>query len=141
MTGWKIDTAHVVKLDCDNFQIWKLQITLVLKAAEVFDVVSGIKPKPPPEKVADLTAWQKEDTVAQAIIVPSLGINQINHVFTCTSSKEMFERLKDINSDSSTLNKQHVLTNFLSFKPLNNFTFQEKSNQIYLLWLILRLIV
>ena len=110
----KIDLSHVVKLDDSNYQRWKLQMTIVLKAAELWDIVSGTTPCP--AVAADKPAWEKKDVEAQAILVPTLGKTQTNHVYNCTTSKEIFDRLKDVNSDSSSLNKQHTLTSFLNYK-------------------------
>jgi hypothetical protein len=112
--GKKVDVTHVVKFDDTNYQRWKLQMTLVLKAAELWDVVSGATPCP--ALATDKPAWEKKDVEAQAIMVPTLGIAQTNHVYNCTTSKEMFDRLKDVNSDSSSLNKQHTLSSFLNYK-------------------------
>ena len=85
-----------------------------MKAAEVWDVVSGTTPRP--AAAADQPAWDKKDVEAQAILVPTLDKHQTNHVYSCATSKEMFDRLKDVNSDSSSLNKQHTLTSFLNYK-------------------------
>ena len=110
----KLDTAHIVKLDDTNYHQWKLQITLVLKAAEVWTVVSGEEMKP--EDDDDVQDWNKKDITAQAIMVPTLSKHQSNHVCNSTTAKEMFDKLEELNSDSSTLNKQRTLTSFFNYK-------------------------
>lgn len=115
----KIDTSHVLKLQDGNYQRWKLQVSLVLRAAEVFDVVDGTTPKPAAAG-DDLKKWEKKDIEAQAIIVPLLDKKQTGHIYNCTTAHEMWEKLKAINSDSSTLNKQHTLSKFYNYKINGN---------------------
>ena len=114
--GKKVDVTHVVKLDDTNYPRWKFQVTLVLKAAEVWEVVSRATVRPAATNPDAVKAWEKKDVEAQAIMATTINKHQTNHIYNCTTSKEMFERLKDLNSDSSALNKQHTLSNFLNFK-------------------------
>ena len=112
----KVDITQVVKLDGTNFQRWKLQISLVLKASELWDVVSGTDTKPADAtKVAEIKAWVKKDVEAQALIVPTLDAKQTSHIFNLATSKEIFDKLQAVNSDSSNLNKQHTLSSFLNY--------------------------
>ena len=112
----RIDITQVVKLDDSNYERWKLQITVVLKAAEVWDVVSGETPRPPATEAAQRAAWDKKDIEAQAILIPTLDKLQTVHIYELTTAKSIFDRLKEVNADSSTLNKQHTLASFLNFK-------------------------
>jgi len=41
-----IDTKHLVKLDGSNYERWRLQISLVLKAAKLWQIASGETPRP-----------------------------------------------------------------------------------------------
>jgi len=102
----KIDTSHIVKLDDTNYQRWKLQISLVLRAREVWDITNGKTTRTDP--VADATGaedWDKLDMEAQAIMVPTLSATQTIHVYGCDTAKSMWDKLADVNCDSSTLNK------------------------------------
>src|SRR5882757_2870022 len=108
----KIDTTHVVKLSDKNFEQWRLQISLILRAADLWDVVSGLTPRPE----IDFAAWDKKDVQAMAVIVPTLDAGNTNHIFNCKTSKELFDKLKSIHSDASTLNKQQTLAKFLNYK-------------------------
>src|SRR5882757_4313308 len=97
--------------------MWKLQISLILQAAEVWDVVEGTSIQPPANAdPQDILAWLKKDVEARAIMVPTLSKTQTNHVFRCDNSKQMYDRLKDIHADSSTLNKQHTLAKFFNYQ-------------------------
>src|SRR5580692_8099670 len=61
-------------------------------------------------------AWDKKDIEAQAILLPTLDKLQTVHIYELTTAKSIFDRLKEVNADSSTLNKQHTLASFLNFK-------------------------
>ena len=114
----KIDITQVVKLEESNYPRWKLQISLVLEAAELWDIVNGDTACPAADPYK--AAWKKKDVEARALIVPTLGKSQTNHIYNCATSKDMFDRLKDVNSDSSALNNQHILNKFLGFKIAPN---------------------
>jgi hypothetical protein len=104
------------KLDGSNYNRWKFQVSLLLKANDLWDVVSGDIAKPGSSaKPEDRKDWMKKDVEAMSIISSTLDNTQINHVYDCDSSKAMFDRLKDVNSDSSSLNKQHTLMKFMSY--------------------------
>ena len=110
-----ISTRHVVKLeDSTNYQQWRLQVQLILEAAEVWSVV--IPTAQPPEETGELQKWNKKDVEARAIIVPTLSKRQMSHIYSISTAKEMWKKLKDVNSDDSTLNKQQTLSKFLNYR-------------------------
>ena len=87
-----INLTHVAKLDDSNYQQCRLQVSLVLKAADVWDVVDGSAARP--TTPANQPAWITKDTQAQAIMVPTLTKSQTNDVYKCNSAKEMYDRLR-----------------------------------------------
>src|SRR5665811_1552782 len=94
----------------------------VLRASEVWSVVGGnsYRPDEDEDDPAPLIAWEKLDSVAQAIIVPLLDARQTNHIFSCETARDMWEKLDKIHSDSSSLNKQHTLSKFYTFQIPEN---------------------
>ena len=107
-----MDTSHITKLNGKNYSTWKLQMTLVLKASELWTVVDGTLARP----AVNPDDWDKNDVEAQVIIVPLLEGKQVCHIYNCTTSNQMWSRLAQINSDASVLNKQHTLTKFYNYK-------------------------
>jgi len=126
----KIDTSHVVKLDDTNYQRWKLQVSLVLKASEVWTVVDGTAPRPDDTKAVEQKAWDLKDIQAQALIVPLLDKKETNHIYNCGSSHDIWKKLESIHSDVSSLNKQHTLAKFFNFKIGNNKPIIEAYSEI-----------
>jgi hypothetical protein len=101
----RVDTSHAVKLARDNYEQWDLQISLVLKSAKVWAYVSGDILKPLGVGTSDReVAWMDKDYTAQAIIVPTLDAVNTNHIYKCETSKEIYDKLKAIHSDSSSNN-------------------------------------
>jgi len=74
-------------------------------------VVDGTEKKPAasPEK------WVEKDTHAMAIIVTLLDAKQLSHVADLESSKEIWDKLKNINSDPSQFNKQLTQSKFFNY--------------------------
>ena len=113
-TMGKIDFKDVNKLKDGNYQSWKLQVSLILKSEELWGVVSGSDVKP--EDAETRSTWQKKDDKAMAIIVTTLMEKQMGHVYSCETSHAMWEKLKNIHSDHSQLNKNQTLAKFLNYR-------------------------
>src|SRR6185503_2824730 len=111
----KFDALRLLKLNDGNYPQWKMQITLSLKAAKYWKHVNGDTPRPTAEGAAQ-TTWDDTDIEAQALIASTLDEIQTHHVYNCETSKEMFDKLKDIHSDSSELNKQQTNLAFLKYQ-------------------------
>ncbi|ODM88300.1 Retrovirus-related Pol polyprotein from transposon TNT 1-94 [Orchesella cincta] len=111
----KVDVGSVVKLDGSNYSQWKLQITLVMKTAGVWDVANGTSLKPATGDDA-IKAWEALDVEAQNYIVQTLGARQITHIYHLNSSNTMMKKLESVNADHSMLNKQHTLSRFFAYK-------------------------
>lgn len=113
----KIDTHHVIKLKDDNYELWKYQVLLILRASKLWNYVSGALPRPAATASNDdKLAWEDKDYQAQAIIVPTLDPRNAIHVYNCATSKDIFDTLQLIHSDSSALNKQRTLNAFFNIK-------------------------
>ncbi|CAG7828403.1 unnamed protein product, partial [Allacma fusca] len=64
--------------------------------------------------------WDQKDVEARCIIVSTLGASQARRIYHCKTAREIFERLKDMNSDSSALNKEHTFCKFYQYKVSKN---------------------
>ncbi len=109
----RIDTSNVVKLDEGNYERWKLQISLVMRTAELWGLVDGSIPRP--TDPTQQPAWDRRDLKAQTIIVTSVGERQSAHIYDCETAKDMFTRLKEANSDHSAVNKNHLYQAFYKY--------------------------
>jgi len=128
-----VDTKRIVRLDGTNYSRWKLQIGLALKATKLWDIVNGTTVRPAAAG-ADQIKWDEQDIQAQALIVPTLSERQTAHIYSCTSSHEMYARLKDLNSDSSIINRNQTLTTFFNFAIGPNQNLVDAFTEMEQLW-------
>lgn len=84
-----------LKLNGDNWVVWKFQTTVILKGRSLFDIVSGSKEKPTSGAEA-IAAWEKEDAKAQTILVTRIEEGPLVHLLSCETSHEMWAKLKSV---------------------------------------------
>jgi len=122
----KIDTSQIPKLGDDNYITWRLQVSLVLKAQDLWPVIDGTFQKPN----VDPETWIEQDLQAMAVIVTLLDAKQINHVADAKSSKEMWDKLQNINSDASQYNKQLTQSKFFNYRIKSGQSITEAFSEI-----------
>lgn len=86
----------VKRFDGKNYQSWKFQITAVLMANEIFDVVDGTRQRPPNVEGPNaglMKSWVKDNAKATAIISSAMEDDQVMSVLVCRSAKEMWDKL------------------------------------------------
>src|SRR5438128_11046226 len=103
-----IRTDNVERLNGKNFNTWRMDITGILEAADLSEIVDGTEVRPTEE--APLKAWKKKDAKARSVITPSVTAEQKSHLFSCTTAKEMIDRLTRVHSDAGTLNRHDNLS-------------------------------
>ena len=95
---------------------WKFQITTALIAHDLLDVVTGDKQRPPEARGGaneaaqqaarqEIKACIKEDAKAMQLMSTVMEPEQMVHLLTCTSSKEMWDRLTVIHLQKSANNQ------------------------------------
>lgn len=120
------ETIRIDKLqEASQFTNWRFQVRVVLRASEIFDVVSGDETKPN-EADTDATAaiiaarnlkiseWNKKDARAQKVIVTALGSKTIVHVLNCETAHAMWQKLHSIFQQNNESGKQHLQEKFFS---------------------------
>jgi gag-polypeptide of LTR copia-type/Zinc knuckle len=125
----RINASTVNKLDGANYPTWSFQIKMLLSSADLWTTVSGDKTEP----ASNAEAWNKDDMDAQALIALTVDEKIINQICRCTKSKEMFDKLKKMYADESSLNKQQVLTKFLNYKMKKDQVPTDAYNEIEIL--------
>lgn len=83
------DIAQVEKLNGpENFQVWKFQITIMLRANDLLGIVQ--------EEPQDTVMWKKKDANAQRIIVLLLDKKPLMHILNCNTAREMWTKLSNV---------------------------------------------
>lgn len=109
----------VKRFDGTNFQPWKFQITAVLMANEIFDVVDGTRARPDNDEginAGRTKAWIKDNAKATAIIASAMEAEQVTSVIVCSSAKEMWDKLSAIHEQKSASNVGTLTQRFYSYK-------------------------
>lgn len=97
----------VKRFDGKNYQSWKFQITTVLTASEIFDVVDGTRTKPPDAEEVNagrMKTWIKDNAKATAIIASAMEDEQVMSVLVCGTAKEMWDKLATMHEQKSAAN-------------------------------------
>lgn len=101
--------------DETTYQLWKFQIVVTFKAYDLFGIVNGDKLLSSVEKEEDKTKWVRNDAKAQKLIVTSIDKKYMMHIMDCTTSKEMFEKIKNIFERSTSEQICNLLQEFYSY--------------------------
>lgn len=96
---------QIVKLNDDNYQIWKYKMELLLIKEDLWQVIS----EKAPVDAAQLVNWNKKDGKARAHIGLFIEDNQIIHVKSKVTAKAMWESLKEYHQKSTLSNKVRLL--------------------------------
>ncbi|KAH7443565.1 hypothetical protein KP509_02G040300 [Ceratopteris richardii] len=80
-----------------NYLTWAMRATLILKRANLWDIVSGITPRPAHGN-PNLDDWNARDLWAQAEILLHLGDRQAQMVRPCQTAAEIWTTLRCIPS-------------------------------------------
>ncbi|XP_031332371.1 uncharacterized protein LOC116162795 [Photinus pyralis] len=97
----------VLKLNNENWVIWKFQTTVMLKGQGLFEVVTGQLQKPT-EGVDEISKWLRNDAKAQELIVTRIEQGPLTHLLSCETSKEMWSKLKSV-YDKESVVSVHLL--------------------------------
>lgn len=113
----RIETSHIKPLNGENYPRWKLEVSTALEAAELWGQCSGTTTKPwSSASDTEKAKWAKEDTMARGCILPLLDDRQIVHVSSHSTAKEIWDKLKKMYDDSSSLNKEETQSKFFGLK-------------------------
>ncbi|MCO5562590.1 hypothetical protein L7F22_016218 [Adiantum nelumboides] len=96
------------KLSSTNYLTWATRVTLLLKRAALWDIVSGTTPK----SAANDADWLAKDLQTQSELMLHLGDRQVQMVRRCQSSPEIWAFLR------STYHHEDLITRVTAFKKL-----------------------
>jgi hypothetical protein len=109
----------VKRFDGTNFQAWKFQVTAVLVASEIFDVVDGTRARPENvegNNAGRMKTWIKDNARATAIIASAMEAEQVTSVIMCSSAKEMWDKLSAVHEQKSASNVGTLTQRFYSYR-------------------------
>jgi hypothetical protein len=95
-----------IKLNQDNYLLWKAQIVPYLKGQNLFGFIDGSLPSPPsilsqtstdltqPPLNPDFLTWQRQDQMILSALISSLSETILAYVVKCTTSREVWTTLE-----------------------------------------------
>lgn len=117
------ETVRIEKLQSvDKWPMYKFQIRVIMKANELWEIVSGESPMPK-KKDGDnqgvfdekLKNWRLKDSKAQKHIVTSLGQEPMLHVMNCETANEMWKKLETVYEQKSQTSVHMLLEKYYGF--------------------------
>ena len=114
-----------IKLNCDNYLLWKAQIVPYLRGQHLFGFLDGSRPAPLQTitvSAADVSTlqpnpnyhtWLVQDQMILSALISSLTENILAYVVRCTTSREVWltlERMLTTHSRARTMNIHYQLS-------------------------------
>lgn len=107
---------NIVKFDGTNFQLWKFQIRALFDTYGIRDVVDGQRTKPDDLTSSAGKMWVKDNARAMCCISTAIEYTQLEFLITCTTAREMWEKLCMIHEQTSEANKLSLMKNFHEYR-------------------------
>lgn len=102
-----------------NWNVWKFQMAVTLKGAELYSVVSGMETKPGNDGEStskEIAAWVARDAKAQTLIVNRISEAAMVHILTCESAADMWRKLHSVYEVTSATGTLMLQQRFLQYK-------------------------
>lgn len=108
-------TNNVMKLEgARNWNIWKFQMTVLMRGQGWLDIVEGRTVKP--EDATERTIWESKDAKAQTLLVTRMSEDVMIHLVTCTTSSEMWKKLLSVYEQKSETSIHIIQQRFFQYK-------------------------
>jgi hypothetical protein len=115
-----------LKLNSDNYNLWKFLVKNFLEGHNLFGYVDGSNPPPPPKQVLTATSatvdnpeyqsWYHQDKQVLSIIVSTLTEEILPHVLTLSSSREVWLTLETLFSAHSQAHIMQIRSQLTNLK-------------------------
>lgn len=109
----KDNTFSGHKLNGTNYRLWKFQINALMKARALVDNVNG---KVPENNASNEVKAQYERNEGMHILIQSLDTERANFVLTCTTAKQMVDRLSSIYEKNSEIRVMTLYEEYFALK-------------------------
>lgn len=110
------DLANIVILkDAASYTMWAFHIKIAFEANDLLKIVDGTLSQ---EDVVPGQAelWKESDAMAKLFILNTTDVSVKRHLFACSTSKEMFDKLRTIYEKDSEYQVNHLLQEMYSYK-------------------------
>ncbi|HVX00706.1 MAG TPA: hypothetical protein VHA52_09780 [Candidatus Babeliaceae bacterium] len=102
----------ISKLDGGNWSSWSMRVTAVLVERELDQVVDGTLVRTESNK----EVWDKKNNAAKAMIILNVSEEQLTHIRTADTAKEIMDKLKKIHQVKGLASRLYLKKKLLSTK-------------------------
>lgn len=107
----------ITKFDGTDFQTWKFEITQLLVAHGLEDIVDGTRGRPGGAAGdATVKAWIKDNAKAMSLISTAIERKQLRGLITCATARDMWTTLSGIYEHKSASSKLLLLQRFHEYR-------------------------
>lgn len=103
------------KLNESNYRLWKFQMNAYMKSQELTDNIEG---KVPAESAtAEIKAkYDRNEGKAMNALIQSLDVERASHILTCTTAKQMVDKLSSIFEKNSEIRVMNLYEEYFAIK-------------------------
>lgn len=107
------DLGSISRFKGTNFHLWKFQMRAILLGKELMPIVEGTIPKPGyGSDPADISEWVRRDSQAFSLLCQALDESILKHIVSCTTSREIWEKLMLIHEKNTSENVHSLQEEF-----------------------------
>ena len=118
------DKLTVSKLEgSKNWQVWKYQMQTVLEAKDLWGHVDGTKTRP--EDAGQQPAFDRSERKTKALLVTSINSDLVYLITECTTSKQIWDKLKERFQRDTIASKLFLKQKFFSLKMKDDDSIEE----------------
>lgn len=111
----------ITKFNGSDYLTWKFEITQLLVAHGLDDLLDGSRPQPAGEKILPaVKAWIKENAKALSLMSSAMEKKQVLSLITCTTAKEMWDSLRNMYDHKSASSRLLLRQKFHESKMNSN---------------------
>ncbi|XP_031343120.1 uncharacterized protein LOC116172658 [Photinus pyralis] len=109
--------TQFIKLNENNWNVWKFQIKVILTAKELYDITVGIVKQPDGEHTGkEVKEFKVKDAKAQEVLVTRMESGPLFHILMCESAHEMWTKLESIYERQSNVSVHLLQQKFFNMK-------------------------
>ncbi|XP_026673862.1 uncharacterized protein LOC113464999, partial [Ceratina calcarata] len=122
--------TQIEKLNSENYDVWKIQVEAILIKNDLWEYVTGDKPKPV-ENQAEIGNWIKNDRKAKADIILTLSSSEFCHIKNAETSKDVWTKLASVYESKGPAKTAYLLETLLFTKMHEGEDMAEHLNKYF----------
>lgn len=110
----------ITKFNGPGFPVWKFEMTQLLMAHGLEDLIDGSRLRPAGERIEAVKAWVKDNAKAMSLISTSMERTQLQDLITCRTAYEMWQNLTRMYEQKSASSKLLLMQRYREYRMAPN---------------------